>query len=134
MNLRNYLLSQSFLSKLPLILLCIIFFVPIILLNLSYQLGILFIAFYISYWTVKVFESYYYILTSYITLLRTNKQDYSDYPVIINEAKHLKHIVIVPIYTEPYDVIEENIKSIIANDYPYKENIVILLATEERGA
>jgi cellulose synthase/poly-beta-1,6-N-acetylglucosamine synthase-like glycosyltransferase len=134
MNLRTYLLSQSFLSKLPLVLLCIIFFIPIILLNISYQPGILFIAFYISYWTVKVFESYYYILTSYITLLRTNKRDYSDYPVILHEAKHLKHIVIVPIYTEPYDVIAENIESIIANDYPYKENIVVLLATEERGA
>lgn len=82
---------------------------------------------------MKVFESYYYILTSYITLLRTNKRDYSDYPVILHEAKNLKHIVIVPIYTEPYDVIAENIESIIANDYPYKENIIVLLATEERG-
>ena len=43
------------------------------------------------------------------------------------------HIVIVPIYSEPYDVIAENIESIIANDYPYKENIIVLLATEERG-
>ena len=96
-------------------------------------MGILFIAFYISYWTIKVFESYYYILTSYITLLRTNKKDYSDYPVILEGAKKLKHIVIVPIYSEPYDVIAENIASIIANDYPYKENIIVLLATEERG-
>lgn len=39
----------------------------------------------------------------------------------------------MPIYSEPYDVIAENIESIIANDYPYKENITILLATEERG-
>lgn len=133
MKLRTYLLSQSFLSKLPLIFLGIIFFVPIVLLSVSYQVGILFIAFYISYWTVKVFESYYYVLTSYIALLRTNKRDYSDYPVILGEAKHLKHIVIVPIYSEPYDVIAENIASIIANDYPYKENITVLLATEERG-
>ena len=134
MKLPSYFLSQAFLSKLPLVFLFIIFFVPIILLSISYQVGILFIAFYISYWTIKVFESYYYVLTSYITLLRTNKQDYSDYPVILNEAKNLKHIVIVPIYSEPYDVIAENIASIIANDYPYKENITILLATEERGS
>jgi cellulose synthase/poly-beta-1,6-N-acetylglucosamine synthase-like glycosyltransferase len=102
-------------------------------LSISYQIGILFIAFYISYWTIKVFESYYYVLTSYITLLRTNKKDYSDYPVILSDAKHLLHIVIVPIYSEPYDVIAENIESIIANDYPYRENIIVLLATEERG-
>lgn len=133
MKLRPYLLSQAFLSKLPVIFLCVIFLIPIILLSINYQVGILFIAFYISYWTVKVFESYYYVLTSYITLLRTNKQDYSNYPVILEGAKYLKHIVIVPIYSEPYDVIAENIESIIANDYPYKENIIVLLATEERG-
>jgi len=69
MKLRPYFLSQNFLSKLPLIFLCIIFFVPITLLSINYQIGILFIAFYISYWTIKVFESYYYVLTSYITLL-----------------------------------------------------------------
>ncbi len=133
MKLHPYFLSQAFLSKLPIIFLCIIFLVPIILLSINYQVGILFIAFYISYWTIKVFESYYYVLTSYITLLGTNKKDYADYPVILGEARHLKHIVIVPIYSEPYDVIAENIASIIANDYPYKENIIVLLATEERG-
>lgn len=133
MKLHPYFLSQDFLSKLPVIFLCIIFLVPIVLLSISYQVGILFIAFYISYWTVKVFESYYYVLTSYITLLRTNKRDYSDYPVILDEAKRLQHIVIVPVYSEPYDVIAENIASIIANDYPYRENITVLLATEERG-
>lgn len=133
MKLHPYFLSQDFLSKLPIIFLCIIFLVPIVLLSISYQVGILFIAFYISYWTVKVFESYYYVLTSYITLLRTNKRNYSDYPVILDEAKRLRHIVIVPVYSEPYDVIAENIASIIANDYPYKENITVLLATEERG-
>lgn len=133
MKLHPYFLSQAFLSKLPLVFLCIIFFVPILLLSISYQVGILFIAFYISYWTIKVFESYYYVLTSYIRLLRTNKHDYSDYPVILGEAKYLKHIVIVPIYSEPYDVIAENIASIIANDYPYLENVTVLLATEERG-
>lgn len=132
MKLKHFLLDRNFLSKLPVIFLCIIFFVPIVLLSVNYQVGILFIAFYISYWTVKVFESYYYVLTSYITLLHTNKQDYSDYPVILDGAKHLKHIVIVPVYSEPYSVIAENITSIITNDYPYKENIVILLATEER--
>lgn len=43
------------------------------------------------------------------------------------------HIVIIPIYTEPYDVIEENILSILANDYIYMRNVKILLATEERA-
>ncbi|MFZ2255370.1 MAG: hypothetical protein WAW59_04830 [Patescibacteria group bacterium] len=48
-------------------------------------------------------------------------------------AKNLKHIVIVPIYTEPYDVIEENILSILKTEYLYPENITVLLATETRA-
>ena len=133
MKIRSYLLSQRFLSKLPILLLVVIFLIPIVLLRFSSQAGILFIAFYISYWTVKVFESYYYVLTSYITLLRTSKKVYSEYPIILEDAKQLKHVVIVPVYTEPYDVVAGCVESILANDYPYMQNITILLATEERG-
>lgn len=133
MKIRDFLLTQSFLSKVPVILLVLIFVVPLLLLKLNYQLGLFFIAFYISYWTVKVFESYYYVLTSYITLLRTNKRDYSGTAIIRDKAKDLQHIVIVPIYSEPFDVIDDNIRSIIKNSYPYKHNITVLLATEARG-
>lgn len=48
------------------------------------------------------------------------------------EAKSVRHVVIVPIFTEPYDVIEENVAAIVANDYPFMENITVLLATESR--
>jgi hypothetical protein len=41
--------------------------------------------------------------------------------------------VIVPIYTEPYNVIEDNILAIENTYYPYKKNITILLATEARA-
>ena len=44
----------------------------------------------------------------------------------------MKHVVILPIYTEPRNVIEDAVKSILANNYAYKENIVVLLATEAR--
>lgn len=133
MKSNPFFLSTRFLSKLPIIFLVTIFATPIILLKINYQLGIFFIAFYISYWTVKVFESYYYVLTSYITLLKTNKKDFLKTDVIQKEAKNLNHIIIIPFYNEPYDVIEDNVNGIIHNDYPYKENIFILLAPEERG-
>ena len=41
--------------------------------------------------------------------------------------------MIVPIYTEPYDVIEENIIAILETEYAYKHNITVLLATEARA-
>lgn len=121
------------LPKIPLISLLSIFLLPLVLMEIHYQTGLFFIALYISYWTVKVFESYYYVLRSYLRLLRMEKQDFSNNVLIRRNGKNLKHIVIIPIYTEPYDVIEENILSILANEYMYMENITVLLATESRA-
>ncbi|MDD2565670.1 MAG: glycosyltransferase family 2 protein [Candidatus Gracilibacteria bacterium] len=129
----SFFLSEKFLSKLPLTFLFLIFLIPIVILKINYKVGLYFIAFYVSYWTVKAFESYIYIIASYIKLLKVNKKDYIKTKVIKEDAKKLKHVVIVPIYSEPFSVIEDNILSIIANDFPYMENITVLLATEERG-
>lgn len=73
------------------------------------------------------------MLRSYIKLLKYEKHDFCHEPIIREHAEKLKHIVIVPIYTEPYDVIEENILSLIHTTYCYKQNITILLATESRA-
>lgn len=101
--------------------------------QVNYHIGLFFIALYIAYWSVKVFESYYYVLKSYIKLLWLEGHDWSTDTAIIQGWKNLKHIVIVPIYTEPYDVIEENILSILKTKYTYPENITVLLATEARA-
>lgn len=121
------------LPKIPLLSLIGIFLLPLILIEINYHVGLFFIALYISYWSVKVFESYFYVLRSYFRLLKFEKKDFRQHPIILKEGKKLKHIVIVPIYTEPYDVIEENITSLLATEYTYKKNITILLATEERA-
>lgn len=119
--------------KIPLLALIGTFLLPLVLMQVHYQTGLFFIALYISYWSVKVFESYYYVLKSYIRLLKLEKRDWSEDKIVHRSAKNLKHIVIVPIYTEPYNVIEENIFALQNIIYPYKENITILLATEARA-
>lgn len=131
--MRKYTELSYWLPKIPFLSLLGIFALPLILMEVHYQTGLFFIALYISYWTIKVFESYYYVLKSYLKLLAVEKKDFSRDSNIERSGKDLKHIVIIPIYTEPYDVIEENILSILKNDYAYMENITILLATEERA-
>ena len=111
----------------------LIFILPLLLVKLNYKVGLFAIAFCISYWTIKVFESYYYVLKSYVQLLSFNKKDLRDSEIFQAEAKKVHHVVIVPIYTEPFDVIEENILSILDNDYPYMERVTVLLATEARA-
>lgn len=130
--MRKYLNLTYWLPKIPLLSLIGIFLLPLILMEVHYQTGLFFIALYISYWTVKVFESYFYVLKSYLRLLKIEKECYKSNPIIRKWGKHLRHIVIVPIYTEPYDVIEENVLALLANEYMYPRNVTILLATESR--
>lgn len=129
----RYTQLAYWLPKIPLLSLITIFVLPLILMEVSYKIGLFFIAFYIAYWSVKVFESYYYVLRSYIRLLALEKRNLLEDETIVQFWKDLEHIVIVPIYTEPFDVIEENILSIIATEYIYKKNITVLLATEARA-
>jgi cellulose synthase/poly-beta-1,6-N-acetylglucosamine synthase-like glycosyltransferase len=68
-----------------------------------------------------------------VKLLKYEKHDFCSEPIIRDHASKLEHIVIVPIYTEPYDVIEENILSLLGADYIYRSNITVLLATEARA-
>ncbi len=65
------------LPKIPLIALIATFLFPLALMQIHYETGLFFIALYISYWSVKVFESYYYVLKSYIKLLKLEKTDWT---------------------------------------------------------
>lgn len=132
-NFKKYIFTDNkFLSKIPFSLFITIFLIPILLININYQLGLLFIAFYVAYWSIKAFQNYYFILKSFFELLWINKKDYKHFLSLLSEAKDLKHVVLIPVYSEPYDVIEDSVKSVIENDYPFMENITVLLAVEER--
>lgn len=131
--MQKYRTLSYWLPKIPLLSLVGIFLLPLVLMQIHYETGLFFIALYISYWTVKVFESYFYVLKSYLKLLQYEKRDFSHDQTIERSGKNLKHIVIIPIYTEPYDVIEESVLSVLATEYQYIESITILLATEARA-
>lgn len=129
----RYASLTYWLPKIPFLSLIGIFLLPLILMQIHYKTGLFFIALYISYWSVKVFESYYYVLRSYLKLLQYEKKDFHHDPVILGSGSEIEHIIILPIYTEPYGVIAEAVQSLCSNDYPHKKNVTILLATEARA-
>ena len=131
--MKKYSTLRFWLPKIPFLSLIGIFLLPLIITEIHYQTGLFFIALYISYWSLKVFEGYYYVLKSYLKLLKMEKRDFKENTLILSAAKELEHIIILPIYTEPYDVIEESVLSIANNNYPYLDKVTILLATEERA-
>lgn len=131
--MKSFFSLAFWLPRIPLLSLIFVFFLPLILMKIHPDVGLFFIAFYISYWTLRVFGWYYHIFKSYHSLLRMEKTDFKDNSLIRFWAKELQHIVLIPIYTEPLQVIEDNVVSIINTEYQYKENITIILATEERA-
>jgi hypothetical protein len=70
------------LPRIPLLALLATVLLPLVLMQIHYETGLFFIAFYISYWSVKVFESYYYVLKSYIRLLKLEKKDWSQDTIV----------------------------------------------------
>jgi hypothetical protein len=114
--MQKYTSLSYWLPKIPLLSLIGIFLLPLALMQIHYETGLFFIALYISYWSVKVFESYYYVVKSYIKLLRYEKRDFSHDTSIDRYGKDLTHIILLPIYTEPYDVIEDAVVSSINID------------------
>ncbi len=76
-QMSKYTILTYWLPKIPLLALIGTFLLPLALMQIHYETGLFFIALYISYWSVKVFESYYYVLKSYIRLLKLEKKDWS---------------------------------------------------------
>ena len=74
--MHKYITLSYWLPKIPLLALIGTFLLPIVLMQVNYHIGLFFIALYIAYWSVKVFESYYYVLKSYIKLLRLEGHDW----------------------------------------------------------
>ncbi|MBI4086280.1 MAG: glycosyltransferase family 2 protein [Candidatus Liptonbacteria bacterium] len=46
--------------------------------------------------------------------------------------RDIYHLVILPMYREPYEVVRESFESLVNANYP-KEKFIVVLATEERG-
>jgi hypothetical protein len=78
----KYTTITYWLPRIPLLALLSTVLLPLVLMQIHYETGLFFIAFYISYWSVKVFESYYYVLKSYIRLLRLEKKDWSQDTIV----------------------------------------------------
>jgi cellulose synthase/poly-beta-1,6-N-acetylglucosamine synthase-like glycosyltransferase len=47
--------------------------------------------------------------------------------------ENLYHLVLIPIYKEPADVMSKTLDALIAQDYPHKKRIIIVFALEERA-
>ncbi|MEA3452738.1 MAG: glycosyltransferase family 2 protein [Patescibacteria group bacterium] len=50
----------------------------------------------------------------------------------INDWQDIYHLVILPMYKEPYELVKESVKALLKTDYP-KQKMIVVLAQEERA-
>jgi len=71
----------------------------------------------------------------FITNIR-NRNKFSEIPIIkqlpIASWRDIYHLVLLPNYKEPFEIIKEGLESLIATDYP-KDRMIVVLSFEERA-
>jgi cellulose synthase/poly-beta-1,6-N-acetylglucosamine synthase-like glycosyltransferase len=119
---------------LPAVLSWTILITPIILAFTSPKALAVVLLTYLSFWLLRTLLMSYHLIDGY----RHYKED-----IGIDWLKKLErlpddkkwqdiyHVIIVPEYKEPIEILRSSVESVIGSNYP-KENIIYVLATEER--
>lgn len=88
------------------------------------------------YFFYKSITTTYFATISYLTIIRFSKINFPKKLRGYEEAKEIAHFIIIPNYKEPLYKLELTVRSILANDYPYKKLYLVLAfeAREEEAA
>jgi len=94
---------------------------------------------------IILFDTYWLLKTLYLSLhlryafntMRNNESknwlnELHDLKNSLIDWKEIYHLIILPMYNEPYEVVRESFESLAKINYP-KEKMIVVLATEERA-
>lgn len=99
------------------------------------------------YWLLKVFYLSFHQISSFFQMKKNLKINWLqrlanlrqfNSPIFANELAHIRdwkdiyHLIILPVYKEELEIIRTTFRSLVKSEYP-KENLIIVLATEERA-
>jgi cellulose synthase/poly-beta-1,6-N-acetylglucosamine synthase-like glycosyltransferase len=97
-----------------------------------------FIIIYDVYWLFRTVYFYFHLKYGYDQMRRNEKEDWiSKLETVeiknglnVNSWKDIYHLIILPTYKEPLEIIEETFKHLLETDYP-KDKMIVVLACEE---
>lgn len=84
------------------------------------------------YWLLKTIYLTFYLRSEYKQLKEQIKIDWLKKTKALKNWQGIYHLIILPFYKEPIEVIRPAFQAIADSDYP-KEKMLVVLATEERG-
>jgi hypothetical protein len=95
---------------------------------------VVFIVLYDLYWFLKVLYMFSHLFVSFRALRKNVRIDWRKRL----EAEHpddwgaVRHLIVFPMYREPYEVVRVSFESLLASNYP-TDRFLVTLAVEERG-
>ncbi|MFZ2390231.1 MAG: glycosyltransferase family 2 protein [Minisyncoccales bacterium] len=109
---------------------------------LSYKLPVL-VAFFIIvfdiYWLLRTIYFAFYLKTGYSQMKKNEEEDWlkkleslgtPKNGINVSSWKDIYHLIILPMYGEPLEIVESTFKCLLATDY-LKEKMIVVLACEE---
>ncbi|HDH31281.1 MAG TPA: glycosyltransferase family 2 protein [Candidatus Wolfebacteria bacterium] len=112
----------------------------ILLLFLSWLLPVwaaIFIILFDIYWFLKIIYLSFHLKATFKKMRNNLKINWIDELTKNQKLKakswnNIYHLIILPMYKEPYEVVKETFESLLKTNYP-KDKFIVVLATEERG-
>lgn len=101
----------------------------------------LFIICFVVFWLFRTVYFAYYLFTGYRKMEQHKNMNWVeklnglpvfDYKIPVKSWHEVYHLIILPMYKEPTEIVREAIKSIKFCDYP-KDKLIVVLACEERA-
>lgn len=90
--------------------------------------------FFLSYWLVRTFFMSYHLIEGYFNYKRETNIDWLKELKELapqDDWKNIYHLVMVPEYKEPIEILRASVESVINSDYP-TDKVIYLLCTEAR--
>ena len=91
-----------------------------------------FILAFVLYWLLRVLYFAVHLRAAYSITRKHEKEDWFKRMQALPDWKRIYHLVVVPTYKEPIEVLREVFLSLQASDFP-KERMVVVLGIEERA-
>jgi cellulose synthase/poly-beta-1,6-N-acetylglucosamine synthase-like glycosyltransferase len=101
----------------------------------------IFIIIFVFYWLAKAIYFSFYLRASYKRLKENQNIDWlerlkelnpSDYTLPIESWRQIYHLIVLPMYKEPIEIVKESLNGLLKANYP-KDRLIVILTLEERA-
>ena len=92
----------------------------------------IFIIIFDFYWLLKISYLSFHQIASFLQMKKNLKIDWLEKLRQVERWKEIYHLIILPLFKEKKEIVQESLKAILDSKYP-KDKMMVVLATEERA-